>query len=72
MFFKFVGSLVFSDGYDKLFCTKAITIIENFKKAFGDTDRLIDKSQFLNAISVIDKLSPIILSNKCCGKFSMW
>ena len=26
------------DGHDKLFCTKAITIIDNFKKALGDTD----------------------------------
>ena len=56
-----------SDGHDKLFCTKAITIIDNFKKALGDTD----KSQFLKAISIIDKLSPINFSDKCCGKFSM-
>ena len=56
-----------SDGHDKPFCTKAITIIDNFKKALGDTD----KSQFLKAISVIDKLSPINFSDKCCGKFSM-
>ena len=27
-----------SDGRDKPFCTKAITIIDNFKKALGDTD----------------------------------
>ena len=27
-----------SDGHDKPFCTKAITIIDNFKKALGDTD----------------------------------
>ena len=27
-----------SDGHDKPFCTKAITIIDNFKKAQGDTD----------------------------------
>ena len=39
----------------------------NFKNALGDTD----KSQFLKAISVIDKLSPINFSDKCCGKFSM-
>ena len=26
------------DGHDKPFCTKAITIIDNFKKAQGDTD----------------------------------
>ena len=32
-----------------------ITIIDNFKNALGDTD----KSQFLKAISLIDKLSPI-------------
>ena len=56
-----------SDGYNKPFCIKAITIINNFKKVLGDTD----KSQFLTAISVIDKLSPINFSDKCCGKFSM-
>ena len=27
-----------SDGHDKPFCTKAITIIDNLKKALGDTD----------------------------------
>ena len=27
-----------SDGRDKPFCSKAITIIDNFKKALGDTD----------------------------------
>ena len=27
-----------SDGHDKSFCTKAITIIDNFKNAMGDTD----------------------------------
>ena len=27
-----------SDGHDKPFCIKAITIIDNFKKALGDTD----------------------------------
>ena len=31
-------SAVTSDGHDKPFCTKAITIIDNFKKALGDTD----------------------------------
>ena len=40
-----------SDGYDKPFCAEAITIIDNFKKALGDTD----KSKFLKAIAVIDK-----------------
>ena len=40
-----------SDGHDKPLCTKAITIIVNFKIVVGDTD----KSQFLEAISVIDK-----------------
>ena len=44
-----------SDGHDKPFCTKAITIIDSFKQAFGDTD----KSQFFKAISVIDELSLI-------------
>ena len=29
------------------------------------------KPQFLKAISVIDKVSPINFSDKCCGKFSM-
>ena len=56
------------DEHDKPFCTKAITIIDNFKNSLGD----IDKSQFLKAISVIDKLSPINFSDKCCGKFSMY
>ena len=46
-----------SDGHDKPFCTKAITII--------------DKSQFFKAISVIDKLSPIKFSDKCCNKLLM-
>ena len=32
---------------------------------------IIDKSQFFIAISVIDELSPINFSDKCCGKFSM-
>ena len=27
-----------SDEHDKLLCTKAITIIDNFKKALDDTD----------------------------------
>ena len=27
------------DGHDKLFCTKAITIIDSFKSALGDTDK---------------------------------
>ena len=44
-----------SDGHDKPFCDKAITITDYFKNALGDTD----KSQFLKAISVIDELSPI-------------
>ena len=46
-----------SDGHDKLFCTKAITIIDinNFKKALGDSLPIIDKFHFLKAISVIDK-----------------
>ena len=53
------------------FYTKAITIIDKLKKALGDTDNIIDKFQFFEAISVIDKLSPINFSDKCCGKFSM-
>ena len=32
---------------------------------------ITDKSQFLKAISIIDKLSPINFFDKCCGKFSM-
>ena len=58
---------VYSDGHDKPFCTKAITISDNFKKALGDTD----KSEFLKAILIIDKLSPINFFDKCCGKFLM-
>ena len=27
-----------SDGHDKPFCTKAITIVDGFKNALGDTD----------------------------------
>ena len=46
-----------SDGHDKPFCTKAITIIDNFKKPWAIP--IIDKSQFLKAIWIIDKLSPI-------------
>ena len=56
-----------SDGHDKPFCIKAIVIIDNFKKAIP----IIDKTQFLKAISVIDKLSSIIFSDKCYGKFSI-
>ena len=33
---------------------------------------VIDKFQFHKAISVIDKLSPINFSDKCCGKFCVW
>ena len=58
-----------SDGHDKPFCTKAITIIDNFKKPRAIP--IIDKFQFFKAISIIDKLSPINFSDKCCGKFSM-
>ena len=29
---------IVGDGHDKPFCTKAITIIDNFKKALGGTD----------------------------------
>ena len=47
--------------------SKAITTINKFKKALCDTD----KSQFIKAISAIDKLSPIHFSDKCCSKFSM-
>ena len=32
------GVVVVSDGHDKLFCTKMITIIDNIKNALGDTD----------------------------------
>ena len=54
---------VSNDKHDKTFCTKAITIIDNFKKSWAIP--IIDKSQFLKAISVIDKLSPINFSDKC-------
>ena len=47
--------------------TKAVTIIDNCEKALGDTD----KSQFFKAMSVIDKLSPINFSDKCCRKFAI-
>ena len=33
-----IMSAVVSDGHDKPFCTTAITIIDNFKNALGDTD----------------------------------
>ena len=56
-------------GTIKPFCTKAITIVDNFKKPWAIP--IIDKSQFFKAISVIDKLSPINFFPKCCGKFSM-
>ena len=55
-----------TDGHDKPFCTKAI--IDDFKKNLSD----IDKSQFLKAISIHNKLSPINFSDKCCNKFSMY
>ena len=41
--------------------------MDNFKKAQGDTD----EPQFLKAMSVIDKLSPINFCDKCCGEFLM-
>ena len=59
-----------SDRHDKPFCTKAITISDTSKKPWAIP--IIVKSQFLKAISVIDKLSPINFSDKCCGKFSMY
>ena len=34
----FANKPMFSDGHDKPFCAKAITIIDNSKKALGDTD----------------------------------
>ena len=34
-------SAVASDGHDKPLCTNAITIIDNFKNALGDTDNQI-------------------------------
>ena len=56
-----------SGGHDKPFCTKAITIISNMLWAIP----IIDESQFLKAILVIDNLSPINFSDKCYDKFSM-
>ena len=47
-----------SDGHDKPFCTEAISIIS--KKLWAIP--IIDKSQFLKAISVIDKLLPVNFS----------
>ena len=61
---------ILSDGQDKPFCTKVITIIDNFKKSLA-IPIIIDKFQFLEAISIIDKLSPINFSDICCGKFSI-
>ena len=58
-----------SDGQDKPFCTKVITMIDDLKKPWAIP--IINKSQFLKAIPIIDKLSPINFSDKCCGKFSM-
>ena len=40
-----------SDEHNKPFCKEAITIINNFKQALGDTD-IIDKFQFFKAISI--------------------
>ena len=66
------GTSATSGGHDKPFCTTTITIIDNFKKALGDIDnQYISTSQFLQAILVIDKLSPINFSDKYCGKFLM-
>ena len=48
-----------SDEHDIPFCTKAVTIVDNFKKALGDSLPIILNFHFLKAISVIDKLSPI-------------
>ena len=36
--FEISYGLVASDGHDKPFCTKAITVIDNIKKVLGDTD----------------------------------
>ena len=33
-----LGGSIGSDGHDKPFCTKAITIVDNFKKTLSDTD----------------------------------
>ena len=54
-------------GHNKPFCTKAITITDNFKKAQGETD----KPQLFKAISVIYIFFAHEFSDKCCGKFSM-
>ena len=56
---------VVSDGHGKPFCTRAIIA----RKPWAIP--IFNKTQFLKAISVIDKLSPIIFANKCCGKLSM-
>ena len=52
---------IHSDRHDKPFCTKAITKSITSKKPIP----MIAKLQFLEAISVIDKLSPINFSDKC-------
>ena len=35
----YTDTAIGSDGHDKPFCTTAITIIDDFKKALGDTDK---------------------------------
>ena len=44
-------------------------MIDNLKKPGAIS--IIDESQVLKAISVIDKFSPINFSDNRCGKFSM-
>ena len=45
--FRFISYRTPSDGHDKPFCTKAITIIDNFKKALGDTDNTVQHKKKL-------------------------
>ena len=56
---------VYSDGHNKPCCATAITIIS--KKPWAVL--IIDESQFLKAISVIDELLPISFSNNVAINF---
>ena len=71
-FFSYLSLDMTGDGHDKPFCTEAIPQSIISKKSWAILI-IIDTSisQFLKAISVIVKLSPISFSIKCCVKFAM-
>ena len=50
-----------SGGHNKPFCTKAITIIDNFKKALGDTDNRYVSEGFKLLIFVAVALCSAVL-----------